>query len=160
MASPEQRDLIKKNFTLVYEKYKGNFYQNLFQWMDKKETALTPVETVTAEVINILEEPTVNELVQFLRVSYPNIAYKINSLVNKGYLEKVQSEKDKREFKLRLTDQFYSYYNNKNEYTFESIDKLGEELTDEQAAALNSVLEKLDQDLLSEGRMDEPNQTV
>mgnify|MGYP001432771008 CR=1 FL=1 len=160
MASPELRDQIKKNFTQVYEKYKGNFYQNLFQWMDRKENSLTPVETVTAEVINILDEPTVNELVQFLRVSYPNIAYKINSLVNKGYLEKIQSETDKREFKLRLTDQFYSYYNNKNEYTFESIDKLGEELSDEQAEALNSVLVKLDQDLLSEGKMDEPNETI
>lgn len=144
------REELLYRFISVYEKYKMNFYKNIFAWMDNKKTALTPVETITAEVINILNEPTVNDLAQFLRVSHPNIAYKINSLVKKGYVEKIQSQEDKREFLLKLTPKFYSYYENKNEHTIESVQNFSDGLTDEEVLVTNKMLEKLDQKILFE----------
>ena len=36
-----------------------------------------------------LEEPTINEFASFVNISSPNAAYKVNSLIQKGYVEKI-----------------------------------------------------------------------
>lgn len=48
------------------------------------------------------DRPTVNEFASFVQISPPNAAYKVNSLIRKGYLKKVQSQEDKREYRLCL----------------------------------------------------------
>ena len=42
---------------------------------------------------------------------HPNAAYKIGSLVKKGYVEKIQSTTDRREYNLRPTQKYIDYYN-------------------------------------------------
>ena len=44
------------------------------------------------ETIQALGSPTINEFASFMRISPPNAAYKINSLIRKGYIQKIQSE--------------------------------------------------------------------
>ncbi|MFR9066277.1 MAG: MarR family transcriptional regulator [Faecalibacterium prausnitzii] len=43
-------------------------------------------------------EPTIAEFSRMMQISTPNAAYKIGSLVQKGYVEKIQSTTDRREY--------------------------------------------------------------
>ena len=56
------------------------------------------------EVIHAMKNPKVSQLAEFLEMSTPNVAYKISSLMKKGYIEKIQSKEDKREYILKETE--------------------------------------------------------
>ena len=104
-------------FNDVYEKFKLNFYKNIFKNFETREATLSATETFCVEVINALGRPTISELTNFLEISQPNTAYKVANLVKKGYVEKIQSTEDKREYYLELTDKFQKYQDIKNSTT-------------------------------------------
>ena len=103
--------LLEKDFNEVYTKFKLHFYRAVFGRFKRREATLTTVETFCMEIILALGEPTVNEFSNFVGISPPNAAYKINSLVQKGYVEKRQSQEDKREYHLVATQKYLDYYN-------------------------------------------------
>ena len=80
----------------AYKEFTLRFYHELFARFQDQETGLTAAEIFAAEAIRALGSPTVNEFADFMHVSTPNAAYKINSLVRKGYVEKTRSAQDKR----------------------------------------------------------------
>ena len=51
-------------------------------------------------------------------------AYKINNLIKKGYLRKVQSEEDKREYYLEVTEKYMDYYNITYNYIGEVMERM------------------------------------
>lgn len=108
-----------------------NFYTKIYSGFEKREATLSYTESMVVNIINSLEKPTVNELVKILGISQPNISYKINTLVSKGYVEKVQSKEDGREFILRLTDRFKTYKKIAFSSISEVMDRLEEKLSKE-----------------------------
>ena len=92
------------------------FYQETFARFQNREASLTTVEAFAMEAIYALGSPTVKEFADFMRVSSSNAAYKIASLVRKGYVEKVQSEEDGREYHLMPTQKYLDYYNISSDY--------------------------------------------
>ena len=80
--------MLKNAFFDVYNKFKLHFYQEIFQRFQGREASLTTVETFAMETIQALGEPTVNEFASFMKISSPNAAYKVNSLIKKGYVVK------------------------------------------------------------------------
>ena len=76
--------MLEESFSEVYTKFKLHFYQEVFSRFQNREASLTAVETFCMEVILALKEPTINEFASFMRISPPNAAYKINSLIRKG----------------------------------------------------------------------------
>ncbi len=98
-------------FQDVYTHFKMHFYREVFRNFDNREATLTTVETFCMEVIYAMNNPTVNEFASFIEISSPNAAYKVNSLIKKGYLKKIQSEKDRREYHLQVTQKYLDYYN-------------------------------------------------
>ena len=95
--------MLEQRFQAVYTKFKLHFYQEVFSRFQNREASLTTVETFAMETILALGTPTINEFASFMRISSPNAAYKINSLIRKGYIEKVKSEQDRREYHLSTT---------------------------------------------------------
>ena len=95
----------------VHTKFKLNFYRQIFKRFETREATLTALETFCVEAIYALKNPTVNRFAEFLQISQANAAYKVGKLVEKGYIHKVQSQNDKREFHLAVTDKFMNYYN-------------------------------------------------
>ncbi len=89
----------------IYDAYRLDFYKNAFKAHDENKE-LSALEMITMEIVLILDGPTVNELANFLNTSQPNAAYKVGSLVKKGFLDRVQSEDDKREFFLYPTKKY------------------------------------------------------
>ncbi len=108
--------MLQKVFNDIYDKFRLNYFMNMFGGDKKKDPVLTTTEKLCLEVIHILDEPTIKEVGSFLKISQPNMTYKINSLVKKGFVEKVGSTVDRREVHLRETDKFYEYDDMKNEY--------------------------------------------
>ena len=106
--------MLQDSFSKVYTKFKMHFYQKMFEKLQERETSLTTVETFCMEIIYALDKPTVAQFADMANISSPNAAYKINNLVKKGYLKKVQSEEDKREYHLEVTQKYIDYYNISN----------------------------------------------
>ena len=57
-------------------------------------------------------------------ISTPNAAYKIGSLVKKGYVEKIQSTTDRREYFLRPTQKYIDYYSISYSYLHTVIERV------------------------------------
>ncbi|MET3616893.1 DNA-binding MarR family transcriptional regulator [Peptoniphilus olsenii] len=142
--------MLDEKFTEVYDKFKLNLYKNMFANLQDREATLTATETFTIEVIHALNRPRVSDVTEFLELSHPNIAYKIASLIKKGYLRKIQSEEDKREFYLECTDKFYKYYEMKAKYIKVVLGRLKEQSSKEDIKKLEEILTFMSDELMPE----------
>ena len=141
---------LEQAFDEVYTKFKLHFYQEIFSRFQDREASLTAVETFAMETIKALGSPTVNEFASFMRISPPNAAYKVNSLVKKGYLRKVQSQDDRREFHLEPTQKYIDYYNISASYPTEVVARANHRFTPEDCAKLEEMLTIVSRELMPE----------
>ena len=137
-------------FRDVYNDFNLHFYKKLFEIMGDRETSLTTVETFCMETIYAMKSPTINEFATFLGISTPNAAYKVNSLVKKGYLEKIQSEDDKREFHLRPTKKYFDYYDVSNAYRSKVMERAAERFSEDELKKLEEMLTIISEELMKE----------
>ena len=140
--------MLEKAFNDVYYKFKMHFYKKVFERLQDREASLTTVETFSMEVIYALGRPTVAEFASVMNISSPNAAYKINNLVKKGYLVRVQSEDDKREFHLEATQKYLDYYNISYKYMHEVMQRVEERFTPEEIRVLTNVLRVMSDELM------------
>ena len=141
---------LEQAFDEVYTKFKLHFYQEIFSRFQDREASLTAVETFAMETIKALGSPTVNEFASFMRISPPNAAYKVNSLVKKGYLRKVQSQDDRREFHLEPTQKYADYYDISASYTAEVMKRVHGRFTPEDCSKLEEMLTIVSRELMPE----------
>lgn len=142
--------MLEEKFETVYTKFKLHFYQEIFERFQSREASLTTVETFAMETILALGSPTINEFASFMRISPPNAAYKINSLVRKGYIQKIQSEQDKREYHLQVTQKYRDYYNISNDYVRVVTERMRQRFTPEECAKLEEMLTIINRELMPE----------
>ena len=145
-----EKRVLEDSFDRIYTKFKLHFYQAVFTRFQTREASLTAVETFCMEIIRALDEPTINEFASFANISSPNAAYKVNSLIRKGYVEKVQSPNDRREYHLRPTQKFHDYYNLSSAYIREVMDRVREHFTPEEVLQMDRVLNFVGQELMPE----------
>lgn len=145
-----RKKVLEKSFDRIYTKFKLHFYRAVFTRFQTREASLTAVETFCMEIIRALDEPTINEFASFANISSPNAAYKVNSLIRKGYVEKVQSPNDRREYHLRPTQKFHDYYNLSSTYVQQVMERVRERFTPEEVAQIDHVLEIVGQELMPE----------
>lgn len=150
--------MLKKAFIEVYTKFKLHFYQEIFERFQSREASLTTVETFSMETIQALGSPTVNEFASFMRISPPNAAYKVNSLIRKGYIRKIQSEDDKREYHLEVTQKYLDYYNISAQYIWKVIDRMTNRFSPDECAKLEEMLTVISRELMPEVGIPEPHQ--
>ena len=146
--------MFQQSFVNIYTKFKMHFYQKVFERIQEREATLTTVETFCMEMIYALDNPTVAEFANFANISSPNAAYKVNSLVKKGYLRKVQSKDDKREYHLEVTEKYINYYNISYGYMQVVMDRIRERFDKEELETLDRVLEIIDKELMPEINID------
>ena len=155
--SPDKRvgltsdEILEKNpLSAVYSKFRIHYYRDVFHRINSRELSLTTTEVYCVEIIHSLNKPTIQEFANFIGISSPNATYKVNSLIKKGYVEKVQSDTDKREFYLDVTEQFYRYYNINEKYLDIVEERLKKELSEEEFKMFNDTLKKIYQDMMPE----------
>ena len=142
--------MLRDEFSRVYSKFKLHFYQKVFERIEGRETSLTTVETFCMEIIYAANGPTVNEFAKLANLSSPNAAYKVNNLMKKGYLEKVQSTEDKREYHLFVTQKYLDYYNISYQYLDTVMNRLEGRFTEEEMETVKKVLKVMDEELMPE----------
>ena len=147
--------MLEQAFNSVYSKFKLHFYQELFRRFQDREASLTTMETFCVESIQALGSPTVNEFANFMRISPPNAAYKVNSLVKKGYVNKVRSEQDKREYYLEVTDKYMQTYGVTHDYIGTVMKRIRQRFSPEQVAELEDILGIIDDELMPEVKIQE-----
>ena len=111
---------------------------------------LSFVDTISLEAIHALDEPTVNEFAQFMGISAPNAAYKINRLIEKGCLEKKRSEEDRREYHLVPTQKYLQYLEVSKDFLSSLSESIRERFTPADCDRLEEVLRIFRDELLSE----------
>ena len=142
--------MLEKAFNDVYTKFKLHFYQNVFQRFATREATLTTVESFCMEGIMAMGEPTIAEFSRMMQISTPNAAYKIGSLVKKGYVEKIQSTVDRREYHLRPTQKYIDYYNISTAYMTAVMNRITQRFTPAECAKLEEMLTIISRELMAE----------
>ena len=142
--------MLEKAFQDVYTEFKLHFYQNVFQRFATREATLTTVESFCMEGIMAMGEPTIAEFSRMMQISTPNAAYKIGSLVRKGYVEKIQSTTDRREYHLRPTQKYIEYYSISYAYLHTVIERVRERFPEEDTAKMEEMLTIISNELMPE----------
>lgn len=142
--------MLHQAFNEVYTKFKLHFYQEIFRRFQDREASLTTVETFCMESIMALGRPTVNEFATFMCISPPNAAYKVNSLVKKGYIRKIQSPSDRREFHLEVTQKYIDYYNISYSYLHTVVERVRERFPAEDVDKMEQMLTIISEELMPE----------
>lgn len=146
----EENKTLDKNLNEVYLKFKIHFYQEMFKKLQSRETSLSIVELFCVEIIYALNNPTIKEFADFIGVSSPNAAYKIACLIEKGYVDKVQNQNDKREYHLHVTDKYLDYLNLSQGYVNTVAERAEERFTEQRIETLNDILSDMSNDLMPE----------
>lgn len=142
--------MLDQAFYNVYTKFKLHFYQKVFSRFENREATLTTVESFCMEGIMALGNPTVAQFAQAMHISTPNASYKINSLIQKGYVDKVRSETDRREYHLHPTKKYMDYYSISYAYLQTVVDRVKARFSAEDVAKLDEMLTVIGNELMPE----------
>ena len=58
--------MLQNSFTEVFDKFKLQFYKNLFELIKEREGSLSAMEAFSVEVIRMLGNPTISQFADFL----------------------------------------------------------------------------------------------
>ncbi len=131
---------MKDVITDIYRKIRLLQYKKLFGTIKEKSGSLSATEAFSAEIIYLLDHPTVGEFAKFLSISQPNASYKVHSLTSKGYIVKERGAHDKRKSRLAVTAKFLDYYGGR--MTF--LEGLEREFTDSESETFKKLADKLE----------------
>lgn len=133
-------NVLTKRIRNLYEKFRLVHYRELFGRIREKDGSLSATEAFAADVIYLLENPTVSQFADALGISQPNATYKINNLESKGYVSRVNSESDKRECRVTVADRFFSYYDTQCTFIDGAVERLKKEFSVEDLALFEKML--------------------
>ncbi|EGC82733.1 MarR family winged helix-turn-helix transcriptional regulator [Anaerococcus prevotii] len=128
----------------IVRKTKLHFYMSVFREFEDSDRPLSIEESMLLEVIDYLDRPSINDLVNFLHISQPNMSYKVNVLVKKGYVRKVKNNKDQRFLHVVLTEDYLSYKQKKKEFTKDAMTRAEEKLNQKEIENLYHSLYLVD----------------
>lgn len=134
----------------LYRNLRLSHYRNLFGQLREKAGSLSATEAFSAEVIYLLDRPTIGEFADFIGISQPNASYKVTSLVTKGYLERVCSDDDHREAHLHVTKKFLDYYGRQLPDMKSAVASALTSFTEQEIELLNRLFHKLNRHLVTQ----------
>ena len=142
--------MLEKSFIDVYDKFKLQFYRKVFELVRERDGSLSAMEAFSLEVIKMLNQPTVSQFADFLNISQSNATYKVNNLIKKGYLERENSQVDRREYHLILSEKYYHYMDLLTSYELKVVRRMKERFSPEDAGKLDEMLRVIADELMSE----------
>ena len=142
--------MLEKNFSDVYDNFKLQFYRKVFELVRERDGSLSAMEAFSLEVIKMLGNPTVSEFADFLNISQSNATYKVNCLIKKGYIERENSQIDRREYHLRLSEKFYNYIGLLSNYEKTVMDRIAERFPAEDVEKFDEMLRIISTELMPE----------
>ena len=84
-------------FIQLYRRMRLVIYRRLL----RRTGQLSAADAFAADIIYLLEQPTLTQFAGEMGISQPSASYRVNELAQKGVVEKVTSPRDRRECRLR-----------------------------------------------------------
>ncbi|MCT4507341.1 MAG: MarR family transcriptional regulator [Tepidibacter sp.] len=106
------------------------------------------------EYIYTLNNPTFSQLAQALNVSKPSVTAMIKRLTDQGYVKKMKSEHDKREFHIYLTDRGKEILNAELEVYKHFTEKISKHLSEEEVELFSKLVSKIIVSIKKENTME------
>jgi len=138
--------MLSREFQEVYNIFKMNFYASMCA--NSKE--LTMQEAFSLDIIYMLSNPTILEYANYMGISQPNATYKINQMIDKGYLTKEVCNTDKRAFRLKVTSKFLECYRDNDRYIQKTLGDIENIFSKEEVELLEKMLMTI-KDYMSQG---------
>ncbi len=135
--------MLEKEFEKLYFKFRNNYCKNLFSGVNEDDESLSPTESYCVEAIFLLNRPTVHQFANYVNISQPNATYRISNLISKGYVRKVLSEDDRREYFLEVTDKFSRNYGMNASFNAQLMSGIREKFTEDEIALLEKMIKRL-----------------
>ena len=142
--------MLETNFLRVYDKFKLEFFRRLFGLVKEREGSLSAMEAFAVEIIHQLDSPTISQFADFLGISQSNATYKVNSLIKKGYIVKENSDIDRREYHLKLSDKYYNYNGLMKSYVDTVMQRIDQRFTPEEVQTFARILGVIADELMPE----------
>ena len=108
------------------------------------------MEAFSLEVIQMLGTPTVGQFADFLNISQSNATYKVNNLIKKGYIERQNSQLDRREYHLVLSEKYYRYIGLLSSYENTVTERMVKRFSPEDIAKFDEMLRIVSDELMPE----------
>jgi DNA-binding MarR family transcriptional regulator len=140
-------DMLENEFEKLYFKFRDNYCKNLFSNVNDEKDGLSPTDSYCLEAIYLLNRPTVRQFAKYVNISQPNATYRISNLIVKGYVRKVLSQEDRREYFLEVTDKFVNYYGINSSFNSEFLKKIYDKFTYEEIDQIDQMLNKINEAL-------------
>jgi DNA-binding MarR family transcriptional regulator len=135
--------MLEKEFEKLYVKFRNNYCKSLFSNVNEENDGLTPTESYCVEAIYLLNRPTVHQFANYVHISQPNATYRISNLINKGYIRKVLSTEDRREYFLEVTDKFSEKYGINDNYNSNFIKEIYDIFNQDEIDQMEQMMKKI-----------------
>ena len=142
--------MIEENFTTVFDKFKFQFFRKIFESVRERDGSLSAMEACSLEIIDLLGAHTIGEFADFLNISQSNATYKVNSLMRKGYLVRQNSETDRREYHLVLSEKYYNYMALLTSYEDKVCSRIQERFSEDELEVFDRILKTISDELMPE----------
>ena len=140
--------------TRCYARFRLITYRSMFRLLRERDSSLSAAEAFAVDVIYLLQEPTIKEFADCLGISQPNATYKVNHLIQKGYVQKTPSQEDRREAHLHVTDKYMRYWNESNGSLTRALTVLQDRFSADEVATFTRMLQELTEILPEVGQSD------
>ena len=98
-----------------------------------------------------MNRPTIHQFAEYVNISQPNATYRISNLIDKGYVKKVSSKADRREFYLEVTDKFTNTYGVNASFNMDLMNGIREKFSKDEILQLEMMIERINDIMLSQG---------
>ena len=142
--------MIEKSFNAVFDRFKFQFFRRIFDLVRERDGSLSAMEAFSLEIIDLLNAPTIGQFADFLNISQSNATYKVNSLMRKGYLVRQNSETDRREYHLILSEKFYNYMSLLTSYENTVMQRVEQRFSPEELETFDRILRVMADELMPE----------
>ena len=142
--------MLEQDFRAVFDKFKFQFFCRIFESVRERDGSLSAMEAFSLEIIDLLGAPTIGEFADFINISQSNATYKVNSLIRKGYLVRQNSETDRREYHLILSDKFRNYMSFLTNYEDTVCERVRNRFSAEELEVFDRMLHTISEELMPE----------
>lgn len=142
MEENQLKRQVEEKFDEIYKSFRIALYRHIFSIMGKRDGSLSATDFFSVETIYLLGSPTITEFAEMLNISAPNASYRVKSLIEKGYVEKSETEK-KNTFRLTVTEKFMRFYHEDVNYGHFILKNFSSGLNEGELATTGAVLDKI-----------------
>lgn len=130
-----------------YERLRLSTYRSMFGLLRERDGSLSATEAFSVDVIYLLRGPTIKEFADCLGISQPNATYKVNQLIQKGYVQKIPSQEDRRETHLQVTERYLRYSEQGNRSLVQAMEALQSRFSPQEMETFSRVIRALSDEM-------------